>query len=98
MITVEGPPPADATRTCTLEDDFTDGRWISRKHIDPAHLVDDSPLHDWVQSHVSLDHSSRSPVSTSKGINFDLPFFSLALTSGVLFTARPYAYESQDSD
>ncbi|GAA5990365.1 hypothetical protein JCM5350_006895 [Sporobolomyces pararoseus] len=52
-ITIEGPAPVDATRACTLEDDLTEGRWISRKHINPEHLEESSPLHNWIESHLN---------------------------------------------
>lgn len=52
-ITVGGPAAIDGTRECTLEDDMADGRWISRKHLNPEHLDVESPLYTWVQSHVS---------------------------------------------
>ncbi|GAA5982389.1 hypothetical protein JCM5350_000393 [Sporobolomyces pararoseus] len=70
VITVEGAPPVDATRDCTLEDDLTDGRWISRKHINSDHLRDDSPLYDWLQSHLNPLPTSLKTITDYRKFNY----------------------------
>ncbi|GAA5948937.1 hypothetical protein JCM3765_003958 [Sporobolomyces pararoseus] len=69
-ITVDGPPPVDATRACTLEDDLTDGRWISRKHINPEHLERNSPLYNWVESHLDPLPTSLKTLTDYRKYNY----------------------------
>ncbi|GAA5895831.1 uncharacterized protein JCM6883_001632 [Sporobolomyces salmoneus] len=69
-ITVDGPPPVDSARECSLEDDLTDGRWISRKHLNPAHLEEDSPLYEWVQSHLDPPSTSINTITDYRKYNY----------------------------
>ena len=70
FIRVDGPPPKDAVRACTLEDNLTNGRWISRKHISPKHQLPTSPHYDWVQSHLNPTPTSLSTITDYRKYNY----------------------------
>ena len=70
FIRVDGPPPKDGVRACTLEDDLTDGRWISRKHISPEHQLATSSLYNWVQSHLNPTPTSLETITDYRKYNY----------------------------
>ncbi|GAA6043385.1 hypothetical protein JCM8097_005299 [Rhodosporidiobolus ruineniae] len=50
-LSVVGSAPPDSPRACTLDDDLTDGRWISKSYIAPEHHSPTSPYFSWLESH-----------------------------------------------
>ncbi|GAA5948935.1 hypothetical protein JCM3765_003957 [Sporobolomyces pararoseus] len=51
-VTVEGEPPKEGSRPCTLEDDLN-GRWVSKSYLAPETLEIESPFYDWVQTQLN---------------------------------------------
>lgn len=70
LLRVDGPATKDGVRACTLEDDLTDGRWISRKHISQEHRLPTSPLFNWVQSHLDPTPSSLKTITDYRKYNY----------------------------
>ncbi|BGP49508.1 hypothetical protein JCM10450v2_005399 [Rhodotorula kratochvilovae] len=50
---IVGEQPLDYARECMPSDDLTDGRWVSKAFLDPAHHAPESPFHDWLESHLA---------------------------------------------